>query len=148
MEVHNPIEEYITQDERAALPDPVGELRTVPPDEMYRTYRTPSAGRFNIIMFAPYLDTALAYQTRKIMTRCCAEHPMISIEKGIFGGIPHIKEMRLSVGDILGQLYLLGSVEAVVEAYAPDLTVDQVREAIAYAQDFLEIACEPHQTDG
>lgn len=83
---------------------------------------------------------------RWLIQLCAQEHPAISIEKGIFGGIPHLREIRLAVGDILAQLYVLGSIQAVVEYYAPDISEEQIKEAIAFAQDFLEMACDPHQT--
>jgi uncharacterized protein (DUF433 family) len=77
----------------------------------------------------------------------CADHPLISTDKSIFGGMPHIQGMRLSVGDILAKLHLYGSVEAVVSRYEPNLTEDQVKAAIAYAQDFLEAACERNSSE-
>jgi uncharacterized protein (DUF433 family) len=72
--------------------------------------------------------------------RLCKEHPAISTYEGIFGGIPHLKGLRLSVADILEQLYLTGSVDAVRNIYSPDVSEDQIKEAIAYAQDLLESA--------
>jgi len=78
---------------------------------------------------------------------CQKEHPLISIDRGIFGGIPHIQDLRLSVGDILAQLYLLGSINAVQNYFAPHLSEEQVKEAIAFAQDFLESACESYQSE-
>ena len=73
--------------------------------------------------------------------KLCEEHPAISTDKGIFGGMPHIKNVRLSVGDILSQLYVYGSTQAILDIYAPDISEEQIKEAIAYAQDFLETAC-------
>lgn len=77
---------------------------------------------------------------RALADRLCEEHPAISTYEGIFGGTPHIKGLRLSVADVLEQLYLTGSIDAVLEIYSPDLSEDQIKEAIAYAQDFLESA--------
>lgn len=77
-----------------------------------------------------------------LAAKLTTEHPEISVYKGIFGGIPHIKDVRLSVGDILAQLYVLESIDAVVEYYSHDITKEQVKKAIAYAQDFLEMASE------
>jgi uncharacterized protein (DUF433 family) len=75
--------------------------------------------------------------------RLCKEHPQISMHPGIFGGVPHIKGVRLSVADVLSHLYVLGSVSAVLERYAPDVSEEQIKEAIAYAKDFLEEAVHP-----
>jgi uncharacterized protein (DUF433 family) len=77
---------------------------------------------------------------RAVAERLCQEHPAISTYEGIFGGIPHLKGLRLSVADILEQLYLTGSIDAVHNIYSPDVSEDQIKEAIAYAQDFLESA--------
>jgi len=47
----------------------------------------------------------------------CEEHPAISVDRRIFGGIPHLRGLRLSVGDILGQIYVSGSIEGVKKIY-------------------------------
>jgi uncharacterized protein (DUF433 family) len=78
-----------------------------------------------------------------LAARLCAEHPNISTDAAIFGGMPHIKDVRLSVGDILAQLYTYGSIQEILNIYSPDITEEQIKEAIAYAQDFLETACDP-----
>lgn len=77
---------------------------------------------------------------RALSQRLCEDHPAISTYEGIFGGGPHLNGLRISVADILEQLYLSGSIAAVQEMYSPDLSEDQIKEAIAYAQDFLESA--------
>lgn len=82
-------------------------------------------------------------QFRALADKLCEEHPVISTDKGIFGGMPHIKNVRLSVGDILAKLYVYGSIKAILDIYSPDISEEQVKEAIAFAQDFLEIACDP-----
>ena len=71
----------------------------------------------------------------------------ISINERVLGGIPHIEGTRLSVGQVLGRLHALGNVQDVAEYYSElNLSVDQVKEAISFAQDFVEFAGEPHQT--
>ena len=87
-------------------------------------------------------DDAVGEKLKILATKLTAEHPGISVYQGIFGGAPHIKNVRLSVGDILAQLYVLESIDAVLEYYSHDVTKEQVKEAIAYAQDFLEMASE------
>jgi uncharacterized protein (DUF433 family) len=79
-------------------------------------------------------------QFRALAERLCLEHPNISTDPGIYGGNPHIKNVRLTVGNILGKLQNYGTIEAVAEIYAPYVTESQIKEAIAYAQDFLEEA--------
>ena len=90
---------------------------------------------------------AVRQRIRGVIRECCNEHPMISCERGIFGGIPHIREMRLSVGDVLAQIYALENIDAVVGYYNQDISKEQIKEAVAYAQDFLEKACDPYQAD-
>jgi len=91
---------------------------------------------------------AFQKRIRFILKECVKKHPSISIEKTIFGGIPHVHELRLSVGDVLSQVYMRGSIKAVVDYYAPHVTEEEIKDAIAFAQDVLEITCDPHQTDG
>lgn len=83
---------------------------------------------------------------RWLFQYCQAEHPNISLESQVLGGIPHINKTRLSVGQVLGRLYVLGSVEAVVKYYSPNISEEQIKEAIAFAQDFVELAGDPSQT--
>jgi uncharacterized protein (DUF433 family) len=84
---------------------------------------------------------------RALAERLCQEHPDISTYPGIFGGAPHIKGVRFSVGNVLSELYLQGSVSAVAETFSLD--ENQIKEAIAYAQDFLESALSPRsEVDG
>lgn len=74
------------------------------------------------------------------------ESPNISLNENILGGIPHIEGTRLSVGQVLGRLYMLGSVSEVVKYYSElNLSEDQVKEAISFAQDFVELAGDPYQ---
>jgi uncharacterized protein (DUF433 family) len=84
-------------------------------------------------------------QFRVLANSLCVEHPFISIDTEIVGGSPHIKNTRLSVGTVLAKLYLHGSVQAIVDIYEPHLSEEQVKDAIAFAQDFLEIACDPNE---
>jgi uncharacterized protein (DUF433 family) len=84
-------------------------------------------------------------QFRALIEPLCTEHPSICTDPEILGGTPHIKGTRLSVRTVLGKLYLHGSVQAVLDIYEPHLSEEQVKDAIAYAQDFLEMACDPNE---
>jgi uncharacterized protein (DUF433 family) len=84
-------------------------------------------------------------QFRALAVRLGADHPGISTDTEVLGGTPHIKGTRLSVRTILGKLYVLGSIQAIVDSYEPHLSEEQIKEAIAYAQAFLEIACAPNE---
>lgn len=82
------------------------------------------------------------HQQLKVMAKdLCKEHPEIEIDPEMLGGMPHIKGVRLSVGNILEKLYVYGSVEKIKEIYKTDVSEHQIKAAIAYAQDFLENAC-------
>lgn len=83
---------------------------------------------------------------RALASNLTEEYPSISTDPGIFGGMPHIKGVRLSVGDILAKLYFYGSIQSILDDYSPDVNEEQIKEAIAYAQDFLETACDPRQS--
>jgi uncharacterized protein (DUF433 family) len=83
---------------------------------------------------------------RALADKLCQQHPAISTDKRIFGGIPHIKNVRLSVGDVLAKLYVYGNIQKIVEIYSPHVSEEQVKDAIAYAQDFLETACDPDES--
>jgi uncharacterized protein (DUF433 family) len=82
-------------------------------------------------------QVAIAY-IRNLAQRLCEVHPDISTYQGVFGGFPHIKGVRFSVADVLSQIYVLGSLDEVEKAFAPDISKEQIKEAIAYAQDFME----------
>jgi uncharacterized protein (DUF433 family) len=95
----------------------------------------------------PIVITHVVAEEKPLHERCwtlaeklCKEHPGISTYRGIFGGIPHIRGVRLSVADVLSHLYVLGSIDALLERYGQDVSEAQIKEAIAYAQDFLEAA--------
>jgi uncharacterized protein (DUF433 family) len=72
--------------------------------------------------------------------KLCKEHPAISTDPSIFGGAPHIKNVRLTVGNILAKLYIYGSIHEVAKIYSPHVGESEIKEAIAYAQDFLDAA--------
>jgi uncharacterized protein (DUF433 family) len=59
---------------------------------------------------------------------------IITIESGKRGGRPCIRGMRISVYDVLGWLAAGMSNEQIIEEY-PELTVQDIRAALAYAAD-------------
>ena len=59
---------------------------------------------------------------------------LITIEPGKRGGRPCIRGMRISVYDILGWLATGMTNDQILEEY-PELTVDDIRAALAYAAD-------------
>jgi uncharacterized protein (DUF433 family) len=94
----------------------------------------------------PINERAIAQRVfRALAERLCEEHPSISTDIEVLGGTPHIVNTRLSVGKVLAKLYVHGNIQAIVKTYEPHVSEEQVKEAIAYAQDFLEIACDPNE---
>jgi len=84
---------------------------------------------------------------QRLITQCSVAHQAITTDSEILGGIPHIAGTRLSVGQVLGRLYVHGSMEKVVTYYSGQVNTEQIREAISYAQDFIEAVCEPPESD-
>ena len=73
--------------------------------------------------------------------------PRITSKPGVLGGKPCIKDTRISVAFILELLASGGTRDDIIAAY-PQLTADDVTEAVQYAAKFLEndihIAVELH----
>lgn len=83
-----------------------------------------------------------------LMVNCCLEYPGISLNDEVLGGIPHLKGTRIPVGQLIGRLLALESIQGVVDYYRGRISSDQIKEALAYAQDFIETACEPSEDHG
>jgi len=84
---------------------------------------------------------------RWMFERCRQDYPGISLDEAVLGGIPHLEGTRLSVGQVLGRLYMLGSLFEVAKYYSElGLTEEQIKEAIGFSQDFVELAGDPHQS--
>jgi uncharacterized protein (DUF433 family) len=81
-----------------------------------------------------------------LMEACCRNRPSISLNPHVLGGVPHIRGTRLSVGQLVGRVRALGSIESVVEYYKESISESQIKEALAYVQEFIERACDPYQT--
>jgi uncharacterized protein (DUF433 family) len=61
-------------------------------------------------------------------------HPLISIAPGKRSGKPCIRGMRITVGDVLGWL-AAGMSETDIIADFPELTIEDIRAALAFAAD-------------
>jgi uncharacterized protein (DUF433 family) len=86
-------------------------------------------------------------QFRALAERLCETHPAISTNPRVLGGAPHINGLRLSVAHILAHIYHLGSIDAVVSEFKQRVSKEQVKQALAYAHDFMEMACDPSEDD-
>lgn len=60
--------------------------------------------------------------------------PRITIDPARRGGRPCVRDLRISVGDVLGWLALGESEEQILEDY-PELTRDDIRACLAYAAE-------------
>ena len=59
-------------------------------------------------------------------------HPRITIDPLRRGGRPCVRDLRISVGDVLGWL-AQGQTPQQIEADYPELTADDLRACLAYA---------------
>ena len=59
-------------------------------------------------------------------------HPRITIDPLRRGGRPCVRDLRISVGDVLGWL-AQGQTQQQIEAEYPELTADDIRACLAYA---------------
>ncbi len=119
----------------------------IPHQEENDFYLEEGDARYRMIRHAQsYPSSPEVSQFRWLFELSRKENPGISIDEQVLGGIPHIENTRLSVGQILGRLYSLGSVCDVAKYYDElSLSEDQVREAISFAQEFVELAGDPYQ---
>lgn len=62
------------------------------------------------------------------------EHTAITSDPQRRGGWPCVRDLRISVGDVLGWLVLGQTTEQIVADY-PELTPDDVRACLAYAAE-------------
>lgn len=80
-------------------------------------------------------------KVREMLSQCCALHPKIEADKEVLSGAPCIDNSRVSVDFVLDRLSVHGSIKNVIKRSLPQLNEDQVKDAIAFVRDFLEIAC-------
>ncbi|HEY0077925.1 MAG TPA: DUF433 domain-containing protein [Pyrinomonadaceae bacterium] len=92
-------------------------------------------------------DRDIHPEVRELAENLCDKHPSVVTNERVLGGAPHIRGTRLSVARILTCLYHLESIDAVVGDLGQRISREQVKEAIAYAHDFLEMACDPPETN-
>jgi len=84
---------------------------------------------------------------RAIADGLCEKHQAIGISPEVLGGEPHIKGLRVSIAHVLAHLHHLGSIDAVVAEFKQRISGEQIKAALAYAHDFMEIACDPSADD-
>ena len=84
---------------------------------------------------------------RWLVNTCLEEHPMITRNVDIHGGIPTIVGSRIGIDYILDRLVVHGSVRKVANLFEGQIDEEQVREAIAFARDFMEKACDQFEVN-
>jgi uncharacterized protein (DUF433 family) len=92
-------------------------------------------------------DEVIKTHLHAIANELCQKHKGISMDESVLGGMPRLEGFRISVPNILTHLYHLGSIDAVVAEFEQRISKEQVKEAIAYAHDFMEMACDPSEDD-
>ena len=107
-----------------------------------------SHGDADIALFMqPHKLPEMKEQFRALAESLRMKHPVISTNPRVLGGAPHINGLRVSVAHILADIYHLGSIDAVVDKFKQRVSKEQVKEAIAYAHDFMEMTCDPPEAD-
>lgn len=93
-------------------------------------------------MMSPTMDSESLVYWKRLCESCAREYPDICIDRAGVYYEPHIVGTKLTVSSILERLYVHGSISSVVEYY-PEVTERQIKEAIAYAATFMDVACRP-----
>jgi uncharacterized protein (DUF433 family) len=135
----NETEAYEGDISRKQVSDLLRRWRHNAPDTEYRQRNVHHIVALN----RPVTQRAVNERCRALAERLCDEHTNIETNANIKGGIPRIKGSRIAVGQVLGRIYALESIDAVAAYYAPEISKEQIKEAVAFAKDFLETACEP-----
>jgi uncharacterized protein (DUF433 family) len=65
----------------------------------------------------------------------------VDINYGILGGAPRIKGTRIPVYMILDAIEFHGNLKGAIKSY-PELTMEQVRDALLFAANVLECPCD------
>jgi uncharacterized protein (DUF433 family) len=80
-------------------------------------------------------DFSVSFDT--VLRRAAAEHSMIAIDATVLAGAPRIAGTRIPLYMVIDAVLHTGSINAVADVYR-DLSVEQIREALAFAADVLE----------
>ncbi len=118
----------------------MGNLIQVSPDRDVASYLKSSAQQIDEKQIARRVFRAIA-------DSLCQKHQAISISPEVLGGEPHVKGLRISIAHVLAHLHHLGSIDAVVAEFKQRISGEQIKAALAYAHDFMEIACDPSADD-
>lgn len=84
---------------------------------------------------------------RWLINACLEEHPMITRNEDIHGGIPIVIGSRIAVDYILDRLVVHGGIRQVAKLFEGQISEEQVREAVAFARDFMEKACDQSEAN-
>jgi uncharacterized protein (DUF433 family) len=81
-----------------------------------------------------------------VMAACCKEQPDIVSRMDVRAGLPTIVNSRITVQYVLDRLAVHGDIKKVAKLL-PQISEAQLRSAIAFARDFLELACGQPEAD-
>jgi len=91
-------------------------------------------GEFRCLTF-PSRDLSVSFS--EVLRKSAQEFPLIAIDKDVLCGAPRIDGTRIPVYMVLDAVQHYGNVEGVLTSY-PQLTTNQVKEAISFAGAVLE----------
>lgn len=95
----------------------------------------------------PTDEQAVKESFRLVVDRLSEKHPGISTNPKVLGGTPHIEGLRISVPHVLAHLHHLESIDAIIDEFKQRISREQIKQALAYAHDFMEMACDPSEDD-
>jgi uncharacterized protein (DUF433 family) len=83
------------------------------------------------------LDRDFEQPFSAVLKRALENFPSVSIDVNVLGGTPRISGTRIPVYMVIDALRHCGTVQGVLSSY-PDLTIEQVEEALCFAGAVLE----------
>ena len=71
--------------------------------------------------------------------RLCQKYQSIIVDPAILNGVPHLRNHRLTVAQVLARLSVFGSIQSLIEFYSANITKQQIEDALNFAHDFLQL---------
>lgn len=122
--------------------DPIKDINILPDSDSDK-----SKVMYDYLAITTEAKSNSAVNIQAVIQKCCIKHEGIEFDKNVLGGLPVIKGTRIDVGFLLNRLSLYGNINDVIEQSVPHLTEQQIREAIAFASDFVEMICAESESD-
>lgn len=80
------------------------------------------------------------FNRQLLFSKCANGHLHVNVDQSLLDGVPHVKGTTVVVSEILARLYVHGSIAAVVKYYG-DMTEEQIKDALFFAYEFIELVC-------